>query len=81
MSKPRPTHSDALYASEREILALYDQGMDASTIAARTGYSLKRVRDTANTLGGRPNPRMEQGIVAGSIALLAALQATGRVHA
>lgn len=81
MARPHAIGSDSLSHSEREILALYDQNVDAGTIAVRLGYDLARIKDTIARLSGCHNPRFENGIAAGSVALLVAIQRTGRMHA
>lgn len=81
MTKLRPSASDALFKAEREILALYDQGLGIDQIVECTDYSAKKVRETIGKLSGLPCNKMRLDFMTGSRALLAAIQATGRVHA
>lgn len=83
MARPHAigSDSDSLSHSEREILALYDQNVDAGTIAVRLGYDLARVKDTIARLSGHVNRKDEERIATGSLALLVAIQRTGRMHA
>ena len=76
-----PVGADALYRTERAILALYDKGLSTETIMARTGYSRAKVRYVIINFSGKPTPKMEDGIRAGTVALLAAIQASGGMHA
>jgi hypothetical protein len=72
---------DALYISERIILDLYDDGHDIAQIMVKTGYSSAKVRNTISHFSGKPDHKFEQRIAEGSIALLAAVRATGGSYA